>query len=139
MKHQVKRAARTFWFAGFEADRHSEPLHPTDLNSRNSSILGKFLQYRHLVRDRLFESHFGMRNVFVPIITANDEHMHNMIELALRLSDGHGFKWMLFRSVPDFASLEKTIQPTTDFLAEDWLRAGNPPLNLLEELTRVET
>ena len=130
------RGRRSFWFVGFEADRHYEPLHPTDLNSRNSSILGKFLQYRHLVRERLFESHFGMSNVLVPIVTVNEEHMRNTMDLALRLSDGLGFKWLLFKSVPDFASLERTIEPTTDFLSEPWLRAGNPPLTLLEELNR---
>jgi hypothetical protein len=127
---------RTFWFAGIEADRHYEPLHPTDLNSRHSSILGKFLQYRHMVRERIFQSHFGMSNVFVPIVTVNLQHMQNMIDLALSISDGHGFKWMLFKTVPDFASLEKTIQPDIDLIAQPWLRAGNPPLCLLDELRR---
>ncbi len=130
------RGRRTFWFMGFEADRHTEPLHPTDLGSRDSSILGKFLQYRHLVRDRLFERHFGMSNVLVPIITVNEAHMRNMIDLALRITDGQGFKWMLFRTVPDFGSVEHTIQPSIDLLAEPWHRAGNPPLTLLTELSR---
>lgn len=126
--------ARTFWFVGIEADRHSEPLHPTDLSSRNSSILGKILQYRHLVRERLFEKRYGMANVFVPVITVNDVHMRNMIDLVLKLTDDRGFKWMLFRSLPDFTSLERTIRPDASILTKPWLRAGNPPLNLLEEL-----
>jgi len=130
------KGRRAFWFAGVEVDRHYEPLHPTDLNSRHSSILGKFLQYRHMVRERIFQNHFGMTNVFVPIVTINQQHMQNMIDLALRISDGHGFKWMLFKTVPDFASLEKTIQPDIDLVGEPWLRAGNPPLNLLDELNR---
>jgi hypothetical protein len=125
---------RSLWFAGFEADRHHEPIHPTDLFSRNSSILGKFLQYQHLVRERLFESHFGMSNVLVPIITVNDQHMRNMIDLALRISDGRGFKWMLFMSLPDLASVEKTIHPDLDLVATPWLRANNPPLMLLDAL-----
>lgn len=131
------RGSRCFWFVGFEADRHFEPLHPTDLNSRNSSILGKFLQYRHLVGERLFESRFGLSNVLVPIVTINEQHMRNMVELVLRITDGQGFKWMLFKTVPDFASVEKTIQPTIDLLAEPWHRAGHPPLNLLTELSRA--
>lgn len=131
------KSRRTFWFAGIEADRHHEPLHPTDLNSRHSSILGKFLQYRHFVRERIFQSHFGMSNVFVPFITVNEQHMHNMIDLALHISEGRGFKWMLFKSVPDFASVEKTIQPDFDLVGVPWLRAGNSPLNLLDELNRA--
>lgn len=127
-------ARRTFWFPGIEVDRHYEPLHPTDLTSRHSSILGKFLQFRHMVRERLFESRFGMTNVFVPIVTINDEHMRNMLDLVLKITDGRGFKWMLFKSVPDFASMEKTIQPDSSLLCEPWVRAGNRPLNLLEEL-----
>jgi hypothetical protein len=129
-------ARRVFWFPGIEVDRHYEPLHPTDLGSRHSSILGKFLQYRHMVRERLFEAHYGMPNVLVPIVTINHQHMLNMIDLALRISDGRGFKWMLFKSIPDFASVEKAIQPNRALLTEPWQRAGNPPLNLMEELSR---
>lgn len=125
---------RTFWFPGIEADRHYEPLHPTELTSRHSSILAKLLQYRHFVRERLFETHFGMGNVFVPIITVNEQHMLNMLDLVLQLTEGRGFKWMLFKALPDFASLERAVQPTPGLLTEPWLRAGNPPLNLLEEL-----
>ena len=60
--------------------------------------------------------------------------MLNMIDLVLQITDGRGFKWMLFKAVPDFASLEKTIQPDAGLLTEPWLRAGNPPLDLLKEL-----
>jgi hypothetical protein len=130
------QARRTFWFCGFEADRHHEPVHPADLYSRNSSILAKLLQYRHLVTERLFETHFGMSNVFVPIITINERHMHNMMNLSLRISDGRGFKWMLFRTLPDVASVEKTIQPDMDLLGDPWLRANNSPLTLIDELQR---
>jgi hypothetical protein len=83
----------------------------------------------------MFETYFGMTNMFVPIVTINHQHMLNMIELALHITDGRGFKWMLFKSIPDFGSIEKTIQPDASLLADPWLRAGNPPLNLMEELT----
>lgn len=128
------RGKRTFHFVGIEVDRHTEPLHPTDLWSRQSSILIKFLQYRQLVRERLFERHYGMRNVLVPIITVNEEHMRNMMDLALRLTDGHGFKWMLFRAMADLASLERSPTPDFSLLATPWQRAGNPPLSLRQEL-----
>lgn len=130
------QSRRSFWFVGFEADRHTEPLHPVDLHSRSSSILGKFLQYRQLVKQRNFESHYGMSNILVPIITRNEAHMRNMMDLALTITDGQGFKWMLFKTIANFASLEQTPQPQWDILEAPWHRAGNPPLNLLVELTR---
>jgi hypothetical protein len=52
--------------------------------------------------------------------------MLNMIELALRITDGRGFKWMLFKSVPDFGSVEKTIKPDASLLTEPWHRPGQP-------------
>ncbi len=131
------QAARCFWFVGIEADRHTEPLHPVDLRSPRSSILRKLLQYRFLVKERVFEAHFGMPNVMVPIITVNRTHMHNMMELALSISGGQGFKWMLFKTLPEFAGLSGSVRPFDTLLMEDWQRAGNPPLNLLTELTRV--
>lgn len=130
------RGKRTFQFVGLEVDRHTEPLHPTDLLSRHSSILIKFLQYRQLVRARLFESHYGMSNVLVPIITVNEQHMRNMIDLMLRLTDGQGCKWMLFRTMADLVSVEGSPTPSLDFLTTPWQRAGNSPLSLLHELNR---
>ena len=62
------RATRTFWFVGVEVDRHTEPLHPTDLQSPRSSILRKFLQYQQLVGQRQFETRFGFANLLVPVM-----------------------------------------------------------------------
>jgi hypothetical protein len=132
----LRGSQKTFHFVGIEVDRHTEPLHPTDLMSRHSSILMKLLQYRHLVRERLFERHYGMSNVFVPIITVNEAHMRKMMDLALRITDGQGFKWMLFRTMADLASLERSSTPDFGLLAAPWQRAGNPPLSLLQELNR---
>lgn len=129
-------AARTIWFPGIEIDRHTEPLHPSDLRSRTSSILLKFVLYQQFVRERLFEKHYGLPNVMVPIVTVNDVHMRNMIELALSMSDGRGFKWMLFKSLPGIASGRIAPEPQRDILSAPWLRPGNPPVSLLEELRR---
>ncbi len=133
------RAVRAFWFVGLEVDRHTEPLHPTDLRSSRSSILRKILQYQQLVSERQFESRYGMPNLLVPIVTVNQQHMHNMMQLVLWITGGRGFKWMLFKTMPEFSSLERSPLPRIELLAEDWLRAGHEPLNLLRELTRTVT
>lgn len=128
---------RTLWFPGMEADRHTEPLHPTDLRSRSSSILLKLLQYQEFVRDRLFEKHYGMRNVMVPFVTVNDTHLRNMLDLVLSVTEGRGFKWMLFKSLPQLASHESSPEPQFDILSTPWQRAGNSEISLLEELRRA--
>ncbi len=128
------RGSRDLWFPGIEVDRHTEPLHPTDLRARSSSILLKFLLYRQFVRERLFHTHYGMPNVMVPIITVNDTHLANMIDLALSITDGRGFKWMLFRSLPALASVATSPEPQLDLLRTPWLRAGNDPIRLMEAL-----
>lgn len=70
-------ANRRLWFPGFEADRHTEPLHVGDLE--RSSILKKVLAYREMVAADLYRSHLGFTNMLVPIITVNERHMQNMI------------------------------------------------------------
>ena len=129
--------ARTLWFPGIELDRSTEPLRPGDLRARSSSILLKFCLYRQFVRDRVFESHYGMPGVLVPIVTVTDTHLRHMIELALSLSDGRGFKWLLFKSLPGLLSPDCTPAPQLDLLATPWLRAGNPPVCLRHELGRA--
>lgn len=130
------RGARTIWFPGIELDRHTEPIHVSDLRARSSSILLKLLQYREFVRNRLFETHYGMPNAMVPVITVNDTHMRNMMDLALTISDGRGFKWLLFKSLPHWAGRGGSPEPERHILSSPWLRAGNPPVNLLEEVRR---
>jgi len=60
-----------------------------------------------------------------------------MMDLVLEITEGQGFKWMLFRTIPDFASLERSPLPQLDLLTAPWQRAGNPPLTLLTELSRA--
>lgn len=129
--------SRALWFPGIEVDRHTEPLHPTDLRGRGSSILLKFVLYRQFVRDRVFEAHYGMPNAMVPIVTVNTAHMRNMIDLAMSLSEGRGFKWMLFRSLEDVSSRSSTPEPQLDLLSGTWERPGNAPVRLIEELNRA--
>jgi len=128
---------RTLWFPGVEVDRHTEPLHPSDLRSRSSSILLKFILYRQFVRERMYDTHYAMPNIMVPFITVNDRHLNNMVELALSLSEGRGLKWMLFKSLPELASPTQSPEPVLDLLSTPWLRPGNPPVRLLDALNHA--
>ena len=89
-----------------------------------------------MVASDLYRSRFGFSNMLVPIVTVNEQHMRNMIALVLKLTKGKGASYLLFKVMPDFASLERTIEPDSQMLSEPWLLAGHPPFNILEEITR---
>ncbi len=125
-------ATRSLFFPGIEIDRHTEPLSAVDLE--RSSILRKILAYREMVASEVYKSHFGFPNMLLPIITVNATHMRNMMQLVLDLTNGKGASYLLFKTVPDFVSVEKTIEPDPALLREPWARAGYPPFDIGKEL-----
>ena len=123
---------RILYFPGIEVDRHTEPLSAFDLE--RSSILRKVLGYREMVATEAYKSRLGFTNMLVPIVTVNPQHMHNMIDLVLQLTNGKGASYLLFKTVPDFVSLEKTLAPDDRLLREPWQRAGYSPFDIAKEL-----
>ena len=123
---------RALYFPGFELDRHTEPLSTADLE--RSSIIKKVLAYREMVASNLYKTHFDFPNMLVPFVTVNAEHMRNMIELVLSLTKGKGASYLLFKTIPDLLSVERTIEPDGRVIAEPWLRAGYPPFDIAKEM-----
>jgi len=123
---------RGLFFPGLEIDRHTEPLNTFDLE--RSSILRKILAYREMVATELYKHRLAMPNMLVPIVTVNRAHMENMLRLVLALTNGKGASYLLFKTLPDLASVERTIKPDDSILAEPWLRAGYPPFDLVQQL-----
>jgi hypothetical protein len=78
-----------------------------------------------------------MPNMLVPIVTVSGTHMVNMIDLVLSLTGGRGASYLLFKILPDFVSVERTITPDLSILAEPGQRAGHPPFDILKELRAV--
>lgn len=116
------------FFPGIEADCGTEPIDAGD--PERASIGKKFCAYLAVAEQGLHRSHFGFPNFFVPFITTSSTRMHSMMELLDRLTDGHGSKILLFKTVPNFTAAERPPAPSGHMLTTPWQRVGFPPLNL---------
>src|SRR5271165_6321811 len=108
---------RTYlFFPGIEADCGTEPLDASDVD--RSSIVKKFAAYIAVAEQRIYHSHFGFPNFFVPIITSANVRMQSMMRLLEKMTDGRGSKMFLFKTFPAFNSYEKPPAPTGHMLTE---------------------
>jgi hypothetical protein len=123
---------RTLYFPGIELDRHTEPLAALDL--QRSSLAKKILAYRDVVASEAYKTQFGFPNMLVPFVTINEQHRKNMIELVTLITKGKGASYLLFKTMRDLMSVERTIVPDDKILAAPWQRAGRNPFDILGEL-----
>ena len=77
-----------------------------------------------VAEQRIYRSHFGFPNFFVPIIAATQTRMRSMMRLLEKITDGRGSKMFLFKTFPVFTSLENSPAPNGHMLTEPWHRAG---------------
>lgn len=115
------------FFPGIEADCGTEPLDATDYE--RSSIAKKFAAYTAVAQQRLYRSHFGFPNFFVPVIAATDARMQSMMRLLHKMSQGRGSKMFLFKSFPLFTAPEKPPAPSGHMLTTPWQRVGFEPFS----------
>ena len=121
-------------FPGFEADRRTEPLEPEDYE--RSSIKKKFIKIREVARQKLYQSRYGLPNAIVPVITINEAHKHSLMRVLENLTEGHGSKLFIFKSMSNFASFENFPPPTGHMVTEPWERVGHEPYSIIEELRK---
>jgi hypothetical protein len=121
---------------GFEFDRRTEPLEPNDYD--RPSIKKKFLAYRQLVAKRAYEKRFGFEepNYLFLYITINTEHMHRMMAVLERITEGKPSSLFGFMSLPNFATFESFPPPDGFILTQPIYQVGHPPLILINELTK---
>jgi hypothetical protein len=120
---------RAFIFCpGIEADTGTEPLQSYDFE--RSSIYKKLLAYGAIADQRIYASHFGFPNFFVPFVTATEARMRSMMRCLERITDGRGSPIFLFKTFPAFTAFERPPAPTGHMLTESWQRVGSPPLDL---------
>jgi hypothetical protein len=62
--------------------------------------------------------------------------MRNMMTLLAEIVGGRTTKYFLFRSIPAFASFEKSIPVIDDLLTHPWQRVGAEPIRLEDVLKR---
>jgi hypothetical protein len=119
---------KRYRFFALEADRNTEPAFRGNL--QQSSYLRKILQYREIAARFLYNTQWGLPNLLVLNVTTNERHMHNLMRLVNEMTAGKGSSYLLFKTMPSLASLEKAPSPTPDLLTDVWLRAGLGPFHL---------
>jgi hypothetical protein len=118
-----------FLCLGIEADCATEPVDASDF--ARSSIAKKFALYLTIDANGIHRSHYGFPNFYLPFITTNTARLASVMNLLERMTKGVGSKFMLFKTLPHFASFEKPAPPSGRMLTEDWQRVGYPPFNFL--------
>jgi Replication-relaxation len=112
-----------------EADRNKEPGWASGID--RTSYLRKILQYRKLIETGAYKEHFGIKGgMLVLNVTVNYTHMEHLIDLVMKLTDGRGCNYMLFKVCPQFAD-KLTVPPVlSELLTTPWRRAGHSDLDI---------
>ena len=119
---------KTYRFFAIEADRNSEPIFRGNLHQ--TSYLRKILQYREIAARKAYLTHFGLPNLLVLNVTTNEQHMRNVVQFVGEVTQGKGCTYLLFKTMPSLASLEKAPPPTPYILTAPWQRAGHPDFKI---------
>ncbi len=121
------KPTKSFRFFVLEADRNHEPVMRNNLSQ--TSYLRKILQYREIAKG-IYKTQWGLPNLLVLNVTTSEAHMQNIMSLVGTLSDGKGASYLLFKTMPSLASLEKAPAPDACMLTEPWSRAGFEPFEI---------
>lgn len=123
-----REGQRTYRFFALEADRNSEPVLRGNLHQ--TSYLRKILQYRDITARGIYRAHWGLPNLLVLNVTTNERHMRNIMQLVDEMTGGSGNTFLLFKTMPSLASLEKAPLPTPHMLMEPWQRVKHEPFRI---------
>jgi len=121
------RASRSYRFFALEADRNHEPIFRTNLSQ--TSYLRKVLQYREIAKGT-YKTHWGLPNLLVLNVTTSEPHMSNIMKLVRDVCGEKGASYLLFKTMPSLASLERAPLPDTSMLTLPWLRSGHDPFEI---------
>jgi hypothetical protein len=119
---------KLYRFFALEADRNTEP--GARGNLEQSSYLRKMLQYREVIAQSIYRMRWGIPNLLVLNITINNRHMQNLMKLGEEMTAGKGSAYLLFKTMPSRASLEKAPVPMSQMLTEAWQRIGAGPFTI---------
>jgi len=116
-----------------EADRNNEPAFTSGLD--RTSYLRKLLQYQELFSrargEPLYKEHFGLKSgMLVLNVMSSYAHMETVMALLLKLTDGKGSPYMLFKTAPVFADKFAVPPVMTELLTTPWRRAGHPDIDI---------
>jgi hypothetical protein len=115
---------KSYRFFALEADRATMPVARTNL--RGTSYLRKVLGYRQVLEHGLYRTELGMPNLLVLTVTANEEHMRNVMRLLSEI--GGSTSLFLFKTAAAFGITNISFAPSTEMLTQPWERTGCPML-----------
>jgi hypothetical protein len=121
------KPTKSFRFFALEADRNHEPVMRNNLSQ--TSYLRKILQYREVAKGA-YKTQWGLPNLLVLNVTTSETHMQNIMSLVGKLTNGKGASYLLFKTMPSLASLEKAPMPDSCMLTESWSRVGFDPFEI---------
>jgi len=103
---------------------------PTVKNHKHS-----ILQYSALLGNReLRQRYFGNVRVAVLNTFSSALKMRNVMDLLLKLSNGRGSNFLLYRTWPDFGDRFRPPAPDPTLFGEPWQRAGTHPAFYISSL-----
>lgn len=120
---------KAYRFFMVEADRCTEPVRRANL--RETSYLRKVVQYREVIGNGGYRTHFGMKATMLVLnVTVNARHMHSIIETVRQVSGGDGCPYLLFAVAPEFGDRLRVPDPCDGLLTNPWQRAGLPAIRI---------
>jgi hypothetical protein len=108
-------------YFALEADRESEPLWRKDFEE--SSFLRKLLQYRAIMKERIYKTRFGFPNLYVLTVTTSPDRTKAIMDSLAEIMGTNSF--FLFKTMPTLKSLEKAPPATGFVLTEPWQCVGH--------------
>ena len=123
------KGGKFYRFFMVEADRNHEPVRRADL--RETSYLRKILQYREVIGNGGYRTHFGMKSAMLLLtVTTNVRHMHTIMEMAGEIAGHDCCSCLLFAALPEFGDRLRAPESCHRLLTEPWQRAGHPPIRI---------
>jgi hypothetical protein len=105
-----------------ETDRHNEPIDAHELN--RSSYAAKLNSYLIVLKEQLYEKHFGLPNLQVLNVTVSTIHMHNIMRRLDTLTKRT--RPFLFKAIPMMSRYENKPVISGHILNTPCQRIGHP-------------
>jgi hypothetical protein len=113
---------KMYRFFALEADRANMPIMRSNLEQ--TSYLKKILAYRQIAAENIHKSHFGIPNLLVLNVTANQPHMANIMSLVSKLAHEGKSRLFLFKTMSSAGDFAKAPEPSSHMLTAPWKRVA---------------
>jgi hypothetical protein len=95
-------------------------------NLHQTSWLKKVLSYREIMANKTYQSHFGLPNLMVMVVTSTPAKIETMKQLIMEVTQDRGSTQFLFQSIPVLGCGSTPSEPRVDLFTGPWSRAGHP-------------